>query len=463
MEASFSSCLLPLLESSMRGGSLLEISKNADLFKAELDFIKVLGKNENLIPCLIEIPKCYEPKQSESLFSLIKTLEGTSKIFLSCLSGSTSVSEKTSEEIAKSIISLYAELDEEVSKYKLHHVDEDAERKILELPLAKKYPLLMKDLRFDYIDMKDKNGAFKHHYSGSYQKNHTSPPTKTIRLAQELADISHALPIDHTNAIYVRCDKERVDFMQALIMGSNGTPYGHGAFLFDIHFEDSYPNNPPKVNLTTTGSGQIRFNPNLYACGKVCLSLLGTWRGSASENWDAKVSTLLQVLVSIQSIIMAEEVYFNEPGFEQEQGTVEGEKLNEAYSNIVRYGNIKFAMIEHLKNPPKGFETVIRRHFYLKKDEILEECRKWLKFAEKREASYSGLISDHNSNWCSQFNSSKTKYKTMLEEAIKELEAELNKLPEPSSRDLDANKNAALVTEKKEKKVKIVEKDENLE
>jgi baculoviral IAP repeat-containing protein 6 len=33
------------------------------------------------------------------------------------------------------------------------------------------------------------------------------------------------------------------------------------------------------------------------------------------ENWDAKVSTLLQILVSIQSIIMAEEVYFNEPGF----------------------------------------------------------------------------------------------------------------------------------------------------
>jgi ubiquitin-protein ligase len=70
--------------------------------------------------------------------------------------------------------------------------------------------------------------------------------------------------------------------MQALIMGSNGTPYGHGAYLFDIHFEDNYPNGPPKVNLTTTGNGQIRFNPNLYACGKVCLSLLGTWRGNAT-------------------------------------------------------------------------------------------------------------------------------------------------------------------------------------
>jgi hypothetical protein len=77
------------------------------------------------------------------------------------------------------------------------------------------------------------------------------------------------------------------------------------------------------------------------------------------------------VLLSIQAIIMSEEVYFNEPGFEGEQGTEEGEKKNEAYSNIVRYGNVKFAMLENLKNPPKGFESVIRRHFYLKKDEVL--------------------------------------------------------------------------------------------
>ena len=27
----------------------------------------------------------------------------------------------------------------------------------------------------------------------------------------------------------------------------------------------------------TTGAGTIRFNPNLYSNGTVCLSLLGTW------------------------------------------------------------------------------------------------------------------------------------------------------------------------------------------
>ena len=74
--------------------------------------------------------------------------------------------------------------------------------------------------------------------------------------------------------------------------------------------------------------------------------MLCTWKGSAIENWDAKFSTVLQVLMSIQAIIMSEEVYYNESGYEHEAGTTEGETKNEAYSNIVRYCNIQYAMIE---------------------------------------------------------------------------------------------------------------------
>lgn len=46
--------------------------------------------------------------------------------------------------------------------------------------------------------------------------------------------------------------------------------------------------------------------------GKVCLSLLGTWDGDRGENWNASTSTLLQVLVSIQSLILVPEPFFNE-------------------------------------------------------------------------------------------------------------------------------------------------------
>jgi len=171
------------------------------------------------------------------------------------------------------------------------------------------------------------------------------PATKMVRLAQELADLSRAVPCENTNATFIRVDKDRVDMMKVLICGAQGTPYAHGCFEFDLFCDNNYPNGPPKMNLTTTGNGAIRFNPNLYACGKVCLSLLGTWQGKSTENWDAKISTILQVLMSTQAIIMSEEVYFNEPGFEQEAGTPDGERRNEGYSNIVRYGNVKYAML----------------------------------------------------------------------------------------------------------------------
>jgi hypothetical protein len=69
---------------------------------------------------------------------------------------------------------------------------------------------------------------------------------------------------------------------------------------------------PPKVNLKTTGAGTVRFNPNLYDSGKVCLSLLGTWRGEQGESWNADTSTFLQVAVSIQALIFVPQPYFNE-------------------------------------------------------------------------------------------------------------------------------------------------------
>ena len=43
-------------------------------------------------------------------------------------------------------------------------------------------------------------------------------------------------------------------------------------------------------------------------------------------------------------------------------------------------------MIEQMRNPPKGFEAIIHRHFFLKKDEILKECHKWVKYSKEREA-----------------------------------------------------------------------------
>ena len=80
----------------------------------------------------------------------------------------------------------------------------------------------------------------------------------------------------------------------------------------------------------------FRFNPNLYADGKVCLSLLGTWHGGdASEKWDPAHSNLSQVILSIQGMILIPDPTFNEPGYEAIRGTEEGNVSPVSSVNLV--------------------------------------------------------------------------------------------------------------------------------
>jgi hypothetical protein len=57
---------------------------------------------------------------------------------------------------------------------------------------------------------------------------------------------------------------------------------------------------------------------------------------------------------------MTDDVYFNEPGYEDAQGTEEGTKLNRGYSNIVRYGTLRYAILQQMLTPSSCFEAVIK-------------------------------------------------------------------------------------------------------
>lgn len=79
--------------------------------------------------------------------------------------------------------------------------------------------------------------------------------------------------------------------------------------------------------------------------GKVCLSLLGTWSG---PGWVVGSSTLLQVLISIQAMILNDEPYLNEPGWSSQAGT----PASRAYSANVRRMVVADALLNSLKLPP---------------------------------------------------------------------------------------------------------------
>lgn len=127
----------------------------------------------------------------------------------------------------------------------------------------------------------------------------------------------------------------------------------------------------------------VRFNPNLYANGKVCLSLLGTWSG---PSWNPASSTLLQVLVSIQSLIMVADPYFNEPGYESLLGTKRGKQLSHDYNSTISCHTLRFAVLQQLRTPSKVFEDVLKTHFTLKRNEILLQCHKWKETYRTRES-----------------------------------------------------------------------------
>lgn len=249
--------------------------------------------------------------------------------------------------------------------------------------LHRLYIETLKPMLFDKRVMADSAGNYHNHYSARIAADGSKVSSATIkRVMRELRGLKKSLPIGFESSIFLRYDKSKPFVIQVLITGPHDTPYDSGAFLFDVYCSPEYPRSSPNVNLATTGGGSVRFNPNLYNCGKVCLSLLGTWRGGGrSEEWTEK-STMLQVLVSIQALILVKYPYYNEPGVESQIGTPEGERGQRTSSNggyeYLRVATIQWAMVDQLRNPPAGFEEVIRQHFRLKRRHILEVSDQWL-------------------------------------------------------------------------------------
>lgn len=203
-------------------------------------------------------------------------------------------------------------------------------------------------------------------------------PTRVKRLAQESVTLSTSLPLSYSSTVFVRCDNDRLDIMKVLITGPADTPYANGCFVFDVYFPSDYPNSPMMINLETTGRRTIRFNPNLYNDGKVCLSVLNTWHGRPEEKWNAQTSSFLQVLVSIQSLILVPEPYFNEPGFERSRGTPNGTQSSREYNSNIYVANVRWAMHDQMRNCCPIFKRVVQTHFWLKRHEICAQVQSWI-------------------------------------------------------------------------------------
>lgn len=139
--------------------------------------------------------------------------------------------------------------------------------------------------------------------------------------------------------IYYHHDEDDILKGYALITGPKGSMYYGGSYLYTFTFPCDYPHSPPKA-CYHTNDGMTRFHPNMYKSGKVCLSILNTWKG---EPWSG-CQTIRSILLTILSV-------FDEKPFLHEPGITEGHSCFQLYHDIIFYKNLSFSCFIGKSNP----------------------------------------------------------------------------------------------------------------
>ncbi|KAH6932317.1 hypothetical protein HPB50_004840 [Hyalomma asiaticum] len=163
-------------------------------------------------------------------------------------------------------------------------------------------------------------------------------------VARVMSDIKE-LFTDPPPGVHIAPVENNVANIHALVLGPADTPYDGGFFHFVVECPSEYPVKAPSVRIMNTDRGRVSFHPNLYACGRVCLSILGTFVG---PGWTPAHS-LRSLLLSIQSIL-SDRPYFNEPGMYVERQPGDSER----YSRIVQHETIRVAVCDAVEACLKG-------------------------------------------------------------------------------------------------------------
>ena len=189
------------------------------------------------------------------------------------------------------------------------------------------------------------------------------------RIINDIVDFDKNKPEN----IFINYNKKNIFNLTFLIIGPKNTSYENGYYFFELKFPKDYPVTSPIVSLKTINN-KIRFNPNLYENGKVCLSILGTWSG---PGWTP-VMTLRSVLLSVESLF-CEYPIKNEPGYEN---TKSDNIMSIDYNKYIIYHNYNFAILEVInsfikKNKYKEFFDIIMNHFTNNYKNILENLESY--------------------------------------------------------------------------------------
>lgn len=373
------SVLIKYIKSLLDDTTLLEIRKHTSLYQIIFNLIGNIV-NEDAIFLFDKLP---DTKEGKSLFEIFKDLNTM------CVSAQkyykTNVqTTENNDELVGTIMNIYSMIkpcyDNYVEQFRIKQ-DIIKSEEVRAKSNQEIYVKTITDLRDSDEDFKIVNTNY--HYQAEFDSNKSMRIQGDVlkRINDEVLTFS-SLPISYDAIIISRTDVNYQTVIRTLITGPVNTPYEGGCFIFDTFLHSKFPDSPPHVWFLNTG--KKRMNPNLYDGGKVCLSILGTWGGDrGGEIWNPKISTLGQIYKSIQCQILIEQPFFNEPGHESSYNTSEGMKRSRAYNDNIKLYTMQHTMYDLINNPKMypQFEDVIRAHFKLKKNKILEICDKWTKEA----------------------------------------------------------------------------------
>jgi ubiquitin-protein ligase len=250
-----------------------------------------------------------------------------------------------------------------------HPITEIVENIDLPLTNLDDFQTMFNEYKFKYFE-----GDFKTFH---YKKVLDVSSNQVSRLQKEFQILKKSITLNKEASIFFCIQKNNVNKIKFMISGPKNTPYEYGLLIFDMTMSTAFPSTPPLVNLSNTGGK--RFNPNLYNCGKVCLSLLGTWRGDKGESWNINTSTFNQLIISIQSQILVDEPFFNEPGHERTIGTQLGINESKKYNDTIKQYTLDHAMCGLLSGDQyPEFKDIIHKYFKYHKNSIIKTLDKWL-------------------------------------------------------------------------------------
>jgi ubiquitin-conjugating enzyme E2 Z len=178
------------------------------------------------------------------------------------------------------------------------------------------------------------------------------------------------------NGIYYIHDDTDILKGYALIIGQSDTPYFGGNYFFEFTYPADYPHSPPKVRYWTNGNN-IRFNPNLYVCGKVCVSLLNTWRG---DQWTS-CQTISTVLLTLCTLLCTNPL-LNEPGVDIRH------KDFKSYDEIIQYANLDIAVCDIVTKKQGVFMPFFENFYPFIKENFNKNFDNFIAFTEKKNIEF---------------------------------------------------------------------------